>query len=231
MKIVSYIIAGFVLTGALYSCQKDNYSPPASQVTGGLLYNGDTVYVEYDRVPFQLYQYGFGKVGAINGAFTQDGIMSTLLFDGNYKFIVPSGQGPFLWPKTTSGTPDSLDIAVSGSKTVDIEVTPYYMIRNANITAGGGTVSASFKAEKIITDANAKDIESVTLFINNTQFVSGSNNAARADKSGTDITDPDNISLSVTVPSLNQNFVYARVGLKIAGVEDLIFSKLVKLTY
>ena len=231
MKIVLYVIAGFILTGALYSCKKDNYSPPSSQITGGLLYNGDTVYVEYDRVPFQLYQYGFGKVGAINGVFTPGGVMNALLFNGDYKFIVPNGQGPFLWPKTSSGAPDSLNISVSGSKTVDIEVTPYYMIRNANITVSGSNVSATFAAEKIVTDANAKDIESVTLFINNTTFVSGANNVARVDRSGADFTDPNNISLTVAIPSLNQNYVFARVGIKIAGVEDMIFSKLVKLTF
>ena len=231
MKILSYIVAGCVLTGALYSCKKDNYAPPASQITGGLLYDGDTVYVEYDRVPFQLYQSGFGKVGAINGVFTQDGQMNALLFDGDYKFIVPNGQGPFLWPKTAAGTPDSLAISVAGSKKVDIEVTPYYMIRNANISVSGTSVNATFAAEKIITDANAKDIESVTLFLNNTVYVSGTNNVASASKAGADITDSNNITLSVAIPSINQNYVFARVGIKIAGIEDLIFSKLVKLTF
>jgi hypothetical protein len=231
MKILSYIVLVFLVAGALYSCEKDNYAPPGSQLSGALLYNGDTVYVEHNRVPFQLYQYGFGKVGAINGSFTQNGTMNTLLFDGDYKFIIPGGQGPFLWQQTSSGTPDTLDIPVTGSKTVDIEVTPFYMIRNAQISIGSGNVSATFKAEKIITDANAKDIESVTLFINKTQFVSGSDNIARADMAGTDIADVNNISLSVAVPSLTQHYVFARIGIKIAGVEDMIFSQLVQLTY
>jgi len=231
MKIVSYIILIFLIIVALYSCKKDNYAPPESQLSGALLYNGDTIYVEYDRVPFQLYQYGFGKTGAINGTFAQNGTLNTLLFNGDYKFIIPSGQGPFLWQQTSSGTPDSMAITVSGNQTFDVEVTPYYMIRNTQISAGGNNISATFKAEKIITDANAKDIESVTLFINKTQFVSGSNNIARADMAGVDIADLNNISLTVAVPSLTQNYVFARVGIKIAGVEDMIFSQLVQLTY
>lgn len=106
------------------------------------------------------------------------------------------------------------------------------MIRNAAFSGGGGTVKATCKVEKIITDANAKAIERVTLYINNTAFVSGANNVASASISGAAITDPNNISLSVAVPSgLGQNFVQARIGVKIAGVEALIFSPIMIVTY
>jgi hypothetical protein len=39
--------------------------------------------------------------------------------------------------------------------------------------------------------------------------------------------------LSVTVPAIipTQTFVYARIGLKIAGLEDMIFSPLQKVTF
>lgn len=231
MKTLSYFSL-IVLLVAVNACsKKDNYSPPQSQLTGALLYNGDSVYVEYNRVTYQLYQYGFGKLGPIEQQFTQNGILNSLLFDGDYKLIVPNGQGPFLWPKTSGGSPDSVSITMSGNKSIDIDVTPYYMIRNANITAGSGNVSASCKLEKIITDANAKDVESVTLYINKGQFVSGANNIAQASIAGSDITDWNNINLSVAIPSLSQNYVFARIGLKIAGVEDMIFSQLVELSF
>jgi hypothetical protein len=106
------------------------------------------------------------------------------------------------------------------------------MIRNSQITGSGTTVSATFKIEKIITDANAKDIERVNLYINKTQFVSGNGDQqiANAELSGGAITDPNNVSLTVTVPDMvpTQNYVFARIGLKIAGVEDMIFSPLQK---
>lgn len=233
MKIISYISIAFLASGFLLSCKKDNYSPPKSQLTGALLYKGDSIAVEYNRVPFQLYQYGFGKVGPIDGVFGQDGSLHALLFDGDYKFVIPLGQGPFLSKKTASGNPDSLSIKVSGNQTFNIEVTPYYMIRNAQIAGGGGKVTATCKVEKIINDVNAKDIERVTLYVNNTQFVSDANNVARTSINGAAITDPNNISLSVTVPSFTpgQNYVFARIGVKIAGVEDMIFSPLKTITY
>jgi len=217
---------------AVASCsKKDNYDPPQSQLTGALLYKGDSIYLEYNRVPYQFYQYGFGKLGPIEQTFTQSGTISSLLFNGSYKFIVPNGQGPFLWPKTSNGGPDSLDVTVSGSQQLNVEVTPYYMIRNTAITASGGNVTATCKLEKIITDANAKDIEGVGVFINKTEFVSASNNIANAGINGADITDPNNISVSVAIPSLTQNYVFARIGLKIAGVEDMIFSLLFQVSF
>jgi len=76
----------------------------------------------------------------------------------------------------------------------------------------------------------AKDIERVSLYINNTEFTSGGDNIAVTNMDGSAITDPNNISLSVGVPTsaLNKTYVYARVGIKIVNVEDMIFSPLQK---
>jgi hypothetical protein len=210
----------------IFSCKKDNAKEPGSFLTGHLVYQGDTIQVERNQVPFQIYQYGFGKTGAINGTFEQDGSYSAVLFDGDYKLIVPTGQGPFV----SSAASDSLSITLKGSQSVDIDVTPYYMIRNAQITASTGNVSATFKAEKIITDSTAKDIERVSLYVNKTQFVSGGDNIAVTDLAGGSITDPNNIALNVTVPALvpAQTYVFVRIGIKIANVEDMIFSPLQK---
>ena len=233
MKTISYFSLILLMVAASACSKKDNYDPPKEQINGAILYNGDSIYLEYDRVPYQFYQHGFGKTGPVEQTFTQSGVISSLLFNGSYKFIVPNGQGPFLWPKTSGGAPDSLDVTVSGSQQLNIEVTPYYMIRNPQVTGGSGKVSATFKIEKITTGVDAKDVENVTLYINKTQFVSGADNIGQAGIGGGDITDPNNVSLSVNVPSITptQNYVYARIGLKIAGVEDRLFSPVVKVTY
>lgn len=223
-------LLGFI---GIASCKKDNYSPPSSTLQGRLIYNGDSIGVERNQVPYELYQYGFGKVGAIASTFAQNGTYSSLLFDGNYKFIIPNGQGPFMWKQTTSGAPDSLLITMSGNQNLDIQVTPYYMIRNPQITGSGTNVTATFKVEKIITDANAKDIDRVSLYINKTQFVSGGDNIAATDMSGSAITDMNNISLTVGIPTIvpTQNYVFARIGVKIAGVEDMLFSPVTRIQF
>jgi len=233
MKIKLKYIALIAICGVAVSCKKDNYKEPSSMLSGRLVYQGEALGVENYQVPYELYQYGFGKVGGVNSSFTQEGNFSSLLFDGDYKLIIPNGQGPFMWPKTAGGAPDSIAITLRGSQTLDLNVTPYFMIRTPQVTGGGGKVSATFKLEKIITDANAKDVENVTLYVNKTQFVSGADNIATAGVNGGDITDMNNISLSATVPSITptQNYVFARIGLKVSGVEDRLFSPVVKVTY
>lgn len=224
------LILGVIISFA--ACKKDNYAPPGSFLTGKLTYKGDSIQVERNQVPYQLYQFGFGKVGPISGSFAQDGSYSQVLFNGDYKLIIPNGQGPFVWKQNAAGDPDSLSVTINGSQTLNLEVTPYYMIRNAQISGSGSNVTATFQVEKIITDpATAKDIERVSLYINRTQFVSGGENIAFTNMAGSDIVDPNNITLSVAVPSAaaTQNYVYARVGIKIANVEDMIFSPLQKI--
>ncbi|MEO5891875.1 MAG: DUF3823 domain-containing protein [Ferruginibacter sp.] len=233
MKIKFQYIGLLALLIGAVSCKKDNFKAPSSTLSGKILYQGEAIQVEHDRVSYELYQYGFGKVGAIAQTFTQEGTYSSLLFDGQYKLIIPNGQGPFKWKQTASGGPDSLAVTVNGNQALDLEVTPYYMIRTPQITTAGGKVTASFKAEKIIVDATGKDIERVSLYINKTQFVSVNDNIQKIDLAGSAITDPNNISLELTIPTLvpTQNYVFARIAIKIAGLDDSILSPLQKITF
>ncbi|WP_153796655.1 DUF3823 domain-containing protein [Foetidibacter luteolus] len=233
MKFKLKHIAVIALCAVAVSCKKDNYKEPTSKLSGRIVYQGEPIGVENYQVPYELYQYGFGKVGPIGSSFTQEGNFSAMLFDGEYKLIIPNGQGPFMWKKTAGGAPDSVSISLRGSQEIDLDVMPFYMIRTPQITGGSNKVTGTFKAEKIITGADAKDIENVVLYINRTQFVSGGDNIASAGRNGGDITDLNNITLTVDVPSITpaQNYVFARLSIKIAGVEDRIFSPVVKVTY
>ncbi len=227
---IHYIILLAMAIGVL-SCKKDNYEAPASTLNGRILYNGEEIGLEYNQVPLELYQPGFGKSGAITTTFGQDGSFSTLLFDGQYKLIIPNGQGPFRWQEQTGGRRDTLAVTVSGNQTLDLQATPYFMLRNTTYNVSGTTLAATFRIEQIVTGQDARTVESVTLYVNKTQFVSRTDNIASIELADSAITDPANISLSVTIPSITpaQNYVFARVGLKISGVEDMIFSPLQKL--
>lgn len=233
MKFISRYSILIALCAVVISCKKDNYAAPSSTLTGRIVYKGEAIGVEQYQVPYELYQYGFGKVGPIGSSFAQDGSFSALLFDGDYKLIIPNGQGPFRWKYTTSGAPDSMAVMLKGSQTLDLEVMPYYMIRTPQITGAAGKVNATFKLEKIITDANAKNIERVSLYINKTQFVSGNGDQriANNDMAVSGTTDLNNITMSVSVPAITptQNYVFARIGVKISGVEDLLYSQVQKI--
>jgi uncharacterized protein DUF3823 len=233
MKIKFHYILFLVVISIAFSCKKDNYESPSSLLTGRLVYKGEAIQVEYDRVPFELYQSGFGKVGPINGTIMPEGTFSHLLFDGEYKFVIRAGQGPFLWPQT-GGKSDTISINVTGNTIRDIEVEPYHMVRTPQFSFASGKVTGTFKIEKIITDsARAKKIERAALFINKTIFVSNDNNIGKKEILAADIIDPNDISLNVTVPTLTptQNYVFARIGVKTSGVEDWIFSPVQKIQF
>ena len=233
MKTRSHYILFFALCTVILSCKKDNYDEPAATLNGRIVYNGEPLNFEYDKVSYELYQPGFGKTGAIRSVFTPEGLFSHLLFDGNYKLVVPAGQGPFVWKQTAAGKPDTIAITLKGTTKMDIEVMPYFMIRTPQLTFAGGKVTGTCKLEKIVTDANAKNIERVTLYISKTQFADSQTNVATANLAGSAITDLNSVSLNVTVPALvpAQNYVFARIGVKFSGVDDMIFAPAKKITF
>lgn len=236
MKNRFYFIIAAVIAVLFSSCKKDNYDAPAADFTGRIVYKGEAINMQYGQVNFELWQPGFGNNAAIPVNVSQEGSYSAKLFDGNYKLVFAANQGPFLWKKNAAGKQDTIAVNISGSKTMDIEVMPYYMIRGATLTAASGKVNGFCKLEKIITDANAKDVESVSLYINKTQFVDGGNNlggAAVQTISGAAIADLNNLNLSVNIPAITptQNYVFARIGVKIAGVEDMIFTPVTKISF
>ncbi len=233
MKIRSHCILFFALCTVILSCKKDNYDEPQATLSGRIVYKGEPLNFEYNRVNYELYQPGFGKTGPIGSVFTPEGGFSQVLFDGNYKLVVPAGQGPFVWKQTSAGKPDSVAITLKGNTSLDIEVMPYFMIRTPQLSFAGGKVTGTCKLEKIVTDGNAKNIERVTLYISKLQFADSQTNVATTNLAGSAITDLNNVSLSVTVPVLTptQNYVFARIGVKFSGVDDMIFAPAKKISF
>jgi hypothetical protein len=219
------------------SCKKDNYDTPSVVLQGHITYQGEVINVSSRDVTFELWEPGWGKNGAITVNINEDGSYSALLFNGSYKLVIPRSQGPFRSVLNNETNSDTVLLQLNGNRTMDIEVMPYYMLRTPQFLLTGTTVGATCKLEKIITDANAKDIENVFLYLNQTAFVDGTNYIARTSIAGSDIADPDHISLNVEVPAStsansstgDQNYIYARIGVKISGVEDLLFSPVEKI--
>ena len=237
----SFLLA-LLLTVGLAGCEFDNFEPPKSTFDGRLVYKGEPLLIQSANVAvgnnsdfpvfLELWQKAYNNRSSIRVPIKQDGSFSSLLFDGDYKLIVPNGQGPFLWKRTATNAPDSVDVAIRGSKTMDIEVTPYYMVRTPQFTVAGRKVSGSVKLEKIITDAvNGKTVERISLYVNRTQFVDAGNSINKADLAGSAITDLNSVSLTTAeVPPLvpSQGYVFVRIGLKITGVEDMLYTPVQK---
>ncbi len=106
------------------------------------------------------------------------------------------------------------------------------MVRNADFSISDRTVSANFGLEKILSDSEGgKAVQDVSLYISKTQFVDGRTSISSQTVAAGDISDMSNISLSADVPELtpSQGYVFARVGVKIVDVEDMLFSNVEKI--
>jgi hypothetical protein len=233
MKIKNKFLLLMALAFGFASCGYDNYEAPESILQGRVVYNGEAINVATNEVTMELWEPGWQLNNRINVAVAQDGSYSAALFNATYKLVFRDNQGPFQMNMNTETNSDTIVVNLNGDLVMDIEVLPYYMIRNPSITASGNTVTATANVEKIITDASARDVERVSLYLNKTQFVDGRGNYnfAKTDVPGSSIPDLSNVSLSVDVTNLNssQDYVFARIGVKIQGVEHMIFSPVQKI--
>lgn len=215
------------------SCGHDNYEAPESMFQGRVVYNGEAINVATNEVSMELWEPGWQLRNRIDVAVGQDGSFSAALFNATYKLVFRDNQGPFQMKMNPDTNSDTIVVNLKNDLIMDIEVLPYYMIRTPNITASGNTVTATANIEKIITDASARNVERVSLYLNKTQFVDGRGNYnfAKTDVAGSSIPDLSNVSVSVDVTNLNspQDYVFARLGVKIQGVEHMIFSPVQKI--
>ena len=139
MKTISKIFSVLLLGAMMFtSCMKDNYDAPESMLTGRVMYNGEALQLRgNEAVQLQLYQHGYAKHDPINVYVNQDGMYSASLFNGEYQMITKSGNGPW-----TSEGRDTINVTVAGNTVQDVEVTPYYLVRDAQMTLEGNKVNA-----------------------------------------------------------------------------------------
>ena len=210
------------------SCEIDNYEEPESFFTGRIVYNGEPIEVGAREVRFQLFQPGFGNLAPLDVHLDTDGSFSGRFFDGDYKLKFLNGQGPFKAYEVNEQQGDTLFISIRGNTEMDLEVLPYYMLNSSQFSASGSTITGSVNYTQIITDADARTIEFARLYINDTQFVSnnGDYNLGFSDLEVTSGT----VSGNTTLPdNYDKDYIFARIGVKINGVEDLLFCPVQKL--
>ena len=222
-RILLYGLA--VLTGlSTVACQYDNYDEPQSFLKGRIVYKGEPIGVEYNNVNFELYEPGWQLRTPINVTVNQDGNYSALLFNATYKLVFQPSQGPVRTIRVNNS--DTTVVNLNGSQNLDIEVLPYYMIRTPQVSVTGRRVLGSASLEKIITDANARNVERVSLYVSKTSYVDTRTSVATANVTGAALTTPGSLTMAVDVPAFtpSQSFAFARIGVKIVGVEDMIFA-------
>lgn len=215
------LASGFLFAG----CEKDNYDPPSSELEGRVVYNGEPIGVMSGQVELELWQpnAGYELFTKIPVMVAQDGSYSAVLFDGDYKLVVRSNDGPWL------NNTDSIDVQVRGNTIMDLEVVPYYTIAAEEYTKSGNVIRGYFDVSKIAGD---RAIEDLTFYLGETMILDQDNNAALKKLAGSkvELEEPNFVDIDLSVAGLaDRDYVFARAGLKIAGVEDRIYTPVVKI--
>jgi hypothetical protein len=202
---------------AVTSCKVDNLTPPKSILSGRVVYQGTPIGVR-SNAPSQLelWQRGFANFVRIPVNVAFDGSYSTLLFDGDY-LLVRTSVSPWL-PQT-----DSIKVRVAGNTTVDVPVTPYFLVNSATYTKGTGNISATINVTKVNATST---LEAVRLYISKTKLLDQLQNDGIASVAGGTVTPGTPFTATVTIPTqlANADAVYVRVGVKTTGVTELAYS-------
>lgn len=222
MKNLIYFL--MLLLAVLSGCELDNYEPPKSPLTGRLVYEGNPVGIRQGISVLQLFQPGFQTVTPINVNVKQDGSFASMLFDGTYKLIRVSGNGP--WENNT----DTIDVIVKGATSLDVPVRPFFNLTEVSFSLNGTVLNASCRLSNVV---SGRQLERVSLILGNTSILdeptrlvpSPADPLSSKAGAGLDLSQPIVLSQNLAVaPISTVPYLYARVAVKIVGVPELIYS-------
>ena len=210
------------LAASLAACEYDNYAPPESVLKGRIVYEGQPVGVRDNAIQLELWQDGYALRSAIPVYVRQDGTFTAMLFDGEYKLARKQNVGPW------ENNPDTIRFELKGSHTVDVEVRPFFVIRNDNLQLSGSTLTATFDVQQVVP---GREIETLALYVGATQFVDARYNLARREQApGPDaLNGPNTLTLDLASVAQGRDYVFARIGVKTRGVEELIYTQVKKI--
>ena len=150
-----------------------------------------------------------------------DGEFNSLMYDGFYKIVVRQDRGPWI-PRQ-----DTIEVNIKGNQILDVEVTPYFLIKDTEIDFQNKVVKVKCKINQVVETAS---IDRAVIYISKTKLVD--NVAKIAEKSFTNLNPGEHeftFDLSDNGVTDAAKFLYARVGVKARQGNDYIFSEVTQL--
>lgn len=223
MKSYIFLSLTFLLV-ILAGCEYDNFEEPSSEITGEIIYNDEPIGVKSNEVELELWQSGYELDNDIPIYINQNGSFTTTVFDGRYQLVLREGNGP--WVNNT----DSIDVDLNGRAEVDVPVEPFYIIDDESIEYSDGSIEATFTVREI---NDSENLEFVGLYIGENTIVDQIYNEANSTQAGDEISfgSQSEASVSLSDRLSNRDYIFARVGLKVAGRSELLFTPVHKVEF
>ena len=238
MKKLFYFLS-LILAVCFTSCELDNYEEPNINLVGKVTYQGRPIYVRNNQVTFRLYEPGWELSSStyMNVQIAQDGTFSAGVYGGKtYKLERQANIGPWVNPTQE----DVIIVDNYNGKEIEVPVIPYYLLDDAQVTCNGRLVSGSCKITEITT---GKTIEKVGLYVGRNIIVDEIHNLGGngLQEITTGLADGQTIQFNVDLSGFSINstnnslpqtgFAYARIGLKISGIDAMIFTEPFKINF
>lgn len=206
---------------SMQACELDSFDPPTTALEGRIVYQDDVLGVRQRAIKLALYQDGYELRQDIPVEIHQDGTFAAMLFDGVYK-LTQAGSGPWVADQ------DTITIDVRGATTVDMPVTPYFMIRNEAIKVEGSSVVATFDLEQVLSSGQ---LDNVNLYLGSGLFVDRIDNLVKTTVAAAKVGSWTGVRLEIplTAALRERGYLYARVGVKTKGVANLLYTQVQRL--
>lgn len=222
MKMRTYNFLTLVFVLLFVGCGLDNYDDPKSLLQGKIVFQNRQIGLRGTggAVQLQLYQEGYDLNDHINVYVNQKGEFQALLFDGTYKLITRDKNGPWV------NSRDTTFVDVKGNTPVIIEVVPFFMFKEFDVTVNQGSVNVSAEIEQIVDDA---EIEFVSVLLSETSFVDDVSNIYRKDLTSLDSLNFDYMDDISSILEDTSHSLFARVGIRAVGSDQSIYSDIVQI--
>ncbi|WP_209403336.1 DUF3823 domain-containing protein [Pseudozobellia sp. WGM2] len=206
----------------LVSCEYDNFDEPNATLSGNVVYENSVIGVRTNGPQFELWQGGYELKELIPVFIAQDGSYSVSLFDGEYKLVRKEG-GPWMSQLT-----DTLVVNVQGNTILDVPVTPYFIVNDINISKNETSIDAEFSLKQIVETAN---LEFVNIYLGEGLLTDQNRYEAvsSADIANISFTESSMVSVEIPEELSNENFVYARIGVKSNLSNELYYTQSFKI--
>ena len=223
MKIITNIFFSVLCILFASGCGLDNYDEPQSTLEGRVVYNNQPICVRgtADAVQVQLYQDGYDKHDPIPVYLTQDGSFKAILFNGQYKLITRSGNGPWL------NSSDTIVVDVNGYTRCELPVTPYFTLSNESFSLNGNVLNGSALVTKVVSTSS---ITNALLLVSKTAFVDEGTYLAREEISSvSEGTLSMSLDLTGNTEAASAEALYARIGVKPAESDQFVYTPVVQI--
>jgi len=220
MRTYNFLTLIFVLLSV--GCGLDNFDEPKSLLQGKIVFQNRQVGLRGTggAVQLQLYQEGYDLNDHINVYVNQKGEFQALHFDGTYKLITRDKNGPWV------NSRDTTFVDVMGNTPVIVEVVPFFMFKEFDVSVSQGSVNVSAEIERIVDDA---EIEFVSVLLSETSFVDDVSNIYRKDLTSLDSLNFDYMDDISSVLEDTGHSLFARVGIRAVGADQSIYSDIVQI--